>query len=408
MATKTTENFYSLLQPLDQFIDLANQSNYVPVPDDWYIFITDIIGSTAAIEADKYKEVNFLGASSIIAVLNAVHNQEIPFIFGGDGASFIVSPSAYQLTRDALLSVRKLACEVFDMDLRVGVVPVAQIPLHSQVQVAKLRINSQYSQASFTGGGLTYATKLVKENRRYQLEITPETPPANLEGMECRWQDIPSQGGEIVSLIVSATLSGGKSRDSVYREVIQKIRLIYGDDKKYNPVTKSALKLSFGLRQLSTEIRARSSSVSFLHRGYYFLKVLIENLLGSCFMNLGLTVGRVHWGAYKEDVSAASDFQKIDDALQMVIAGTSAMTLQLNEYLEQQFKSGYLAYGLHISNRALITCLIFDQRDRHIHLIDGADGGYALAAKALKERLHRKSTNWRAYNQLLKQKKPKQ
>lgn len=404
----STESFYASLTSLNQFLELAESSNYVSVPEDWYVLITDIVRSTEAIESGRYKEVNLLGASSIIAVLNAVNGLEIPFVFGGDGASILFPPSVYQLVKDAALSIRQLARNTFDLELRIGIVSVKQITIYSQLKIAKFKVTPQYSQASFTGGGLTYATNLIKADSRHQLEVTAETPAANLDGLECRWQDIPSQPGQIVSLIVSASASSGQFSGSVYREVIQKIQAIYGDDKSYNPVTKSALKLSFSLQKLSAEIKARSQTASLWHRSLYALKVLAENFLGLSFMKFGLVIGNVDWGRYKDEVTTASDFQKIDDVLQMVIAGTAAQTQQLTEYLEQQTQAGYLTYGHHVSDRALLTCLIFERRDRHIHLVDGADGGYALAAKALKQRLHRKTINWRAYSQLAKRRQLRQ
>jgi hypothetical protein len=42
---------------------------------------------------------------------------------------------------------------------------------------------------------------------------------------------------------------------------------------------------------------------------------------------------------------------------------------------------------LHISTEALVTCLIFEREGGHLHFIDGANGGYALAANKLKLRL---------------------
>jgi hypothetical protein len=44
-------------------------------------------------------------------------------------------------------------------------------------------------------------------------------------------------------------------------------------------------------------------------------------------------------------------------------------------------------YGLHISDRALMTCLVFERNGRQVHFVDGADGGYALAAKEMKQKL---------------------
>jgi len=34
----------------------------------------------------------------------------------------------------------------------------------------------------------------------------------------------------------------------------------------------------------------------------------------------------------------------------------------------------------------LMTCLVFERHGRQVHFIDGADGGYAIAAKKLKHR----------------------
>ncbi|PDW00438.1 hypothetical protein A9Q02_09595 [Candidatus Chloroploca asiatica] len=71
----------------------------------------------------------------------------------------------------------------------------------------------------------------------------------------------------------------------------------------------------------------------------------------------------------------------------MVIASTPAQRMQLETYLEAQYQHGDLVYGLHITDRAILTCLVFERMGRQVHLVDGAEGGYALAAQALKQRL---------------------
>ena len=103
-----SENFYSQLPLLDNFLKITEIGNFVDVPDDWYIVVTDIRGSTQAIEAGKYKEVNLLGACSIVAVLNAAGETEIPFVFGGDGASLLMGPSLLPAAKIALLATQQL------------------------------------------------------------------------------------------------------------------------------------------------------------------------------------------------------------------------------------------------------------------------------------------------------------
>lgn len=395
----SSRDFYQDLPALTQFIDLANPSNYQDAPDDWYVLVTDIAGSTQAIIDGKYKEVNLLGASSIIAVLNATRHLEIPFVFGGDGASLLVPPECLPAGRKALLGMRDIARASFEMELRVGAVPVETVKAEYSLKVAKFRLTPTYCQASFMGGGVTYAADLLKANTLYQF-VTDGTCSADLKGMECRWQEIPSTQGQTVSLIVAATASSGQSNDDVYSQVLNTITQIYGEN--YHPIAKSSLQLTFNVRKLLAEVKARAASTSFWSRLQYLLKILLENLLGVILMRFQLKMGGVDWGKYKDDVRMASDYQKIDDILRMVIASNPTRTEKLTGYLEQCFRAGLLTYGIHVSDRALLTCMILDRRDRHFHLVDGADGGYALAAKGLKAQLRHKADNWKTYAKIAK------
>jgi hypothetical protein len=43
---------------------------------------------------------------------------------------------------------------------------------------------------------------------------------------------------------------------------------------------------------------------------------------------------------------------------------------------------------MHVADAALMTCLVFDLAEsRHLHFIDGGDGGFAMAARELKRQL---------------------
>jgi hypothetical protein len=383
----STEKFYACLPSLEKFIDLANSDYYVDVPDDWYAVITDVSGSTLAIEAGRYKDVNFLGACSIISVLNAIHPLDIPFVFGGDGASMLVPPTALEQARDALIGLRYLADRSFEMDLRVGIVPVALIKQQQTLKIAKAQLTPRYAQASFLGGGMSYVTDLIKQDAQYRFDQLDDRATVDLTGMECRWQEVASSHGHTLSLIVAAIPDQEKTEEQIYREVLEAIQQIYGGEQTYHPVSKSALKLSFNPKKLLTEVKARAKSHHLLSRLYYLIKILWQNCLGWLFMRMSLNMAGVDWGDYQQSVAMASDYQKIDDVLRMVIAGRPEQTAQLVEYLSDRLQRGELAYGVHVSDRALLTCLIFDRNDRHIHLVDAADGGYALAAKQLKAQL---------------------
>ena len=85
-------DFYQSLPILGDFAAAVRVENYRPLPDDWSVGLSDIVGSTKAIAEGRYKAVNMIGAGVIAAVSNALGGRAFPFVFGGDGASFAVGP----------------------------------------------------------------------------------------------------------------------------------------------------------------------------------------------------------------------------------------------------------------------------------------------------------------------------
>ncbi|MEG4997979.1 DUF3095 domain-containing protein [Microcoleus sp. B4-D4] len=386
-----SENFYSALPLLDNFLKITDLGNFVDVPDDWYIVVTDIRGSTKAIEAGKYKEVNLLGACSIAAVLNVAGKIEIPFIFGGDGASLLMGPSLLPAAQKALLATQQMAKTEFDMDLRVGAVPVkVVVAANYPVKIAKFKVSENYSQAVFIGGGLTRATELIKDpaaGNIYSIKNQGVSETADFSGLECRWQDIPSKYGEIVTLLVMVREDFGQQSHQFYRKIIKKIEYIYGKENSFNPIDRETLKLTLNSAKLIKETQVRASSASWLDRQMYLSKIQLETAVGSLLMNLKVKTEELDWGVYKDIAIAATDYRKFDDMLRMVISGNEWRRKKLTRYLERNYREGKLVYGLHVADRALMTCLVFERNGRQVHFIDGADGGYTLAAKDMKQRM---------------------
>ncbi|MGA9378660.1 MAG: DUF3095 domain-containing protein [Phormidium sp.] len=387
----STDYFYSQLPALADFLEITDSSNYVSVPPDWQVIVTDIVGSTKAIESGRYKEVNLIGACSIVAILNIAKNFEVPFVFGGDGASLLIPPSLLLETKQALLATKFLAKQEFKLDLRVGIVPVSVVNQNGyDIKIAKLRISEHYHQAVFNSSGLTHATDLVKNPDYadiYLIKDTKEQPKADFSGLECRWQDIPSQRGEIVSILVLATTNEERKYNYIYREFLNKFSEIYGKEIDFHPIPIANLKLTFDERKLMLETKVRSPVGNWLQQQWYLSKIKLENSLGAIFMNFKLKVSDMDWGEYKNLFLDSTDYKKFDDILRMVIAGNSEQRQQLTNYLETQYQQGKLVYGLHNSDRAIVTCLVFERNGRQVHFVDGADGGYTLAAKAMKKRM---------------------
>jgi hypothetical protein len=99
--------------------------------------------------------------------------------------------------------------------------------------------------------------------------------------------------------------------------------------------------------------------------------------------SIGLGAGHFDGSTYKRELCANSDFRKFDETLRMVVDLNRAELYRFESRLAAEHRAGRLAYGLHRSPAALVTCLVRSNRDDHVHFIDGSDGGYALAARGL-------------------------
>ena len=112
--------FYSQLPVQSQFEDMFRGNGLQPLPADWHVVLTDVSGSTGAVDRGAYREVVLLGASTIIAAVNMLGTTEVPFAFGGDGAVICVPEQSHSVVMQALRALKDLALERFNMDLRVG------------------------------------------------------------------------------------------------------------------------------------------------------------------------------------------------------------------------------------------------------------------------------------------------
>ena len=81
-----------------------------------------------------------------------------------------------------------------------------------------------------------------------------------------------------------------------------------------------------------------------------------------------------------------TDVRKFNDVYRQILAGNAGQRTALDAWLAERYAKRELVYGLHVTDRAHMTCLVFNYSGRHLHFIDGADGGLFLAAKDFKER----------------------
>jgi hypothetical protein len=386
----SSEKFYSDLMPFTKFSDLTNAAHYREVPEDWWIIVTDIVGSTIAIEQNRYKDVNLLGASSIVAILNQLKGKQIPFVFGGDGATILIHESDLKAIRPALIGAQRLARDVFSMELRTGLVPVTELLKRgAAIEVAKFAISEKSQIATIRGGGLQLAEKLIKnpmpEFDKYRVVRLKEeaAESANFEGLSCRWSPIKAQKGEIMSLLVMATVKEESASVKTYKEVIAFLESIL-DEKDSRPVTPEKVDRGLAFSNLIKEMKIQAMGQSFFGHFTRLLSILFEVGVMRILIWTGAKVkGWFTAEVYIRDLSANTDFQKFDDMIRMVRDCTKDQREKILIGLEKMRAEHKIVYGAHFSNEALMTCLVF-QLDNHIHFVDGGGGGYALAAKQLR------------------------
>ncbi len=391
----TSRSFYKDL-PASPPAALVDRASYRAVPEDWYIIIADIVGSTKAIAAGKYKDVNMVSASAITAVINAADKSEIAYIFGGDGATLLVPPEVLLEVAQALNGTRDMARDAFQLDMRVGVVCIGDLAAkNAPVRVAKTETAAAIYQAALSGEGVTLAEKLIKDKAdggAYDVTklFTTEqlnAKEANFNGLECRWQPLHSRNGADVSLIIMARGVDEAANAALYTGILQQVSDICGHSDGWKPAAAENLKVSATAAGIAGETRVRTHGMGALARLKYISGVLLLCWTGILCLATGRKAGDFDGKKYREETARHTDFIKFDNALRLVMDVTKEQQKNLTAYLESLRADAKIFYGLHAAPAALMTCLVFDYGHDHFHFVDGADGGYALAALQLKSQI---------------------
>jgi hypothetical protein len=368
--------FYDTVPVFRGFRSLMDPALYRPLPDDWTVGAADIVQSTRAIQEKRYKAVNMAGAAVIAAVTNALGDREFPFVFGGDGASFAVSPRHLAPAREALAATAGWVNSELGLTMRAALVPVTQIRAHGlDLRVARYGPSQNVSYAMFSGGGLAWVDAAMK---RGEFAVMPAPPGAwpDLSGLSCRFQEIPSERGLILSLLIVPALGADPA---AFRALIEDaVTLVEQSPGAGRPLPAGGMQL--GWPPLGVDLEAATlPGGGRLRRSW----VLARTFLYFLIMRSGIRVGRFVPARYLQEVVENSDFRKYDDGLRMILDCTPALA----DALERRLKAaaGIASHGMHRQDAAMMTCFTpSPTRSDHVHFIDGARGGYASAATALK------------------------
>ena len=380
----SNDNFYRDLDPFHSFVEEAFDLHYyVDVPDDWVLLVADITGSTRAVDAGSYAEVNYLGAACIVAVSNALEELVVPSVFGGDGATFAVPEFAVPRAISALKSTQLWGKASFGLDLRVGAVPMAEIlGRGASLQIAKMEFSPGNSMAMFRGDGFDLADSLVKGDPRFLFEpdADDELEP-DLESLSCRWSPMPSEHGAMLCLIVGARTECGESADVIYRDVIERINGVVGINQvDASPVKVETLDLRVRMDNIAKEAKT-------IRGPFWFniVRVVAFHVFAWFLFKFNRTVGEFDPVRYREEVVINSDFRKVNGMLRLILDCTESQCGAIEAILQGMHVDGRIVFGAHRATQAIMTCVVPDaSHNEHVHYVDGSEGGLWSAAKGLK------------------------
>jgi hypothetical protein len=370
-----TSAFYATLPVMRGFRALMDSARYAPLPGDWTVGVADVVESTKAIAAKRYKAVNMAGAAVIASVTNALEGREFPFVFGGDGASFAVAPRDVELAREALAATAAWADGELGLTLRVALVPVAAIRAQGlDVRVARYGPSENLSYAMFAGGGLAWADGAIKTGAFAVTPALPGTWP-DLTGLSCRFQEFHAARGVILSLLIMPAPGGDPGAFRALTEEI--VTLVESSPDAGRPLPAGGPKLGWPPQGVALETHTLPTG------RFKRARVLARSLLYFLVMRSGLRVGGFVPSLYMHQVVENSDFRKFDDGLRMIIDCTPQLADRIERRLAEA--SGTVRYGTYRQDAAMMTCFTpSPTRSDHVHFIDGARGGYAAAASVLK------------------------
>jgi hypothetical protein len=197
---------------------------------------------------------------------------------------------------------------------------------------------------------------------------------------------VRAKRGKIVSLLAVAVEATSDSREATYAEVLRRLDE-HGCLANLPPFEQSQMKLRGLFADYSVEAKIRSQSSS--GKEFENVKSAARNStqIGRLLILSGKTAGGFSGTDYRRQFLENTDFRKFDEALRFVLDLNDQQRGAVETTLKQLHAERRLAYGMHLSDHALITCMVGGYDGDHVHFVDGAEGGYALAAKPLKAQL---------------------
>lgn len=388
-------DFFKNLPRTKHFFGVIDGRTFSSAPDNWLVVVADIRGSTSAVAEGRYKQVNMIGGAVISAVLNAADSLQLPYVFGGDGATILIPAALRKNVEMALVRTRSLARNEFDLALRIGFVPIKDIRRRGlDVLVARYEMTAGNDLAAFGGGGVELAESLVKAATASNQYIVAEYEVPglpDLSGLSCRWEPLHAEQGRICCILVKPIGDNFNRQQRILRELLSNLVDIIGSElDQANPVSENSLNFHWPPSGVKSEALLTRADKSYLRR---YVEILMQSLIQWVLEQFDRKAGNYDAPVYREELQKQSDFCKYDDVLRMVLDCTPKQIDKIRALLARRRKLNDIDFGIFETDQALITCLVFDlETSQHVHFVDGDHGGFSAASMELKQQQASKST----------------
>ncbi|WP_282111411.1 DUF3095 family protein [Maribacter stanieri] len=374
--------FYKKLKlSKESLVDLLdNEEDFKNVPESWYVIVVDIQNSTNAVKEGNHHQVNLTATGAIISVLNTIRkfqgNIEIPYFFGGDGATFIVPFSLLDKIVQVLDNYRIHIKRKTNLVLRVGQIHVKElVEKNVQLKIAKHQLTEKLSIPIVLGNGLKVAEHIIKSSFKEKNTTSFDESLLNLEGMECRWDEISPDKSQakVVCLLLDATVEATQS--DIYKQVLSQMEKDFGSFENRQPIKNTKLRLDANPKKVLEEMKISLVSNNWM----YFLKSWLKTNFGKIYLNL-TSSGK----QYLKQIGQLSHTFMLDGMINTVFTAEQSKIDNFIAFLDTLEADNKLIYGIHVTHASVMSCYVLDRRTTHSHFVDGTEGGYTSAAKMFK------------------------
>jgi len=337
---------------------LADESDFSELPNTWHVVVVDIKNSTKAVDEGKHHQINLTATGAIISVLNTIRkekkNIEIPYFFGGDGATFIIPALLLNKITLVLENYSLHIKKNIDLILRVGHISIEELSeKKANLKIVKHQLTDQLAIPIILGNGLKKAEEIIKSTFTKIEDIDFKKDLLNLEGMECRWKEInPRQTQKKVICLLLDTVNENNQR-AIYRDVLIKMDTIFGTFNNRQPIKSKNLKLNFSISKI-----------------------------GKWYFNMSEDGKQ-----YLNQIGQLSHTFMLDGMINTIFTAEQPKIDLFTTYLNQLEKENKIIYGIHVTHASVMSCYVLDRKTKHAHFVDGTEGGYTSAAKMFKVKM---------------------